>query len=187
MQGPCAFPGEATDSSRFETRHIERDAGVTSHSVALPVTSISAVAIASLSSRLFGSSQPKRIKFAGHVRRNVEAHDHQAVLPPPAPSARALGAKGQIPGPHRDFPHRFRVCLTYAGRVAGFAWFPHARPHCRVQPGLRSYGLPEQARERGKSFAHRERGYHVTRARSTQASLGCPRTHNRGDQWSLSR
>jgi hypothetical protein len=69
------------------------------------------------------------------------------------------------------FPHRFRVCLAYAGRVAGLAWFPHARPHCRVQPGLWSYGLPEQARERGESFAHRERGYHVPRAWSTQASV----------------
>src|SRR5260370_22572979 len=63
MQGPCAFPGEATDSSRFETRHIERDAGVTSNSVAFSASSTSALAIASLSSRLFGSSQPKRINL----------------------------------------------------------------------------------------------------------------------------
>src|SRR5947209_6238156 len=41
-----------TDRSRFGrsgTRHIERDAGVTSNSVAFPATSISAVAIASSS------------------------------------------------------------------------------------------------------------------------------------------
>ena len=31
-----------------------------------------------------------------------------------------------------------------------------------------------QARERGESFAHREPEYHLTPARSTQASLGCP-------------
>ena len=59
MQGPCAFPGEATDSSRFETRHIERDAGVTSNSVAFSASSMSAVAIASLSPRLVASSQPR--------------------------------------------------------------------------------------------------------------------------------
>jgi hypothetical protein len=51
MQGRRAFPREATDSSRFETRHIERDAGVTSNSVAFPATSMSAAAIASLSPR----------------------------------------------------------------------------------------------------------------------------------------
>ena len=67
--------------------------------------------------------------------------------PPLAPSPRALGAKGQLPGPHS-------VRLAYAGGVAGLAWFPHARPHCRVQPGLWSYGLPEQARERGESSTH---------------------------------
>src|SRR5712675_183488 len=59
MQGPCAFPGEATDSSRFETRHIERDAGVTSNSVAFSASSTNAVAIASLSPRLVASSQPR--------------------------------------------------------------------------------------------------------------------------------
>ena len=42
------------------TRHIERDAGVTSNSVAFPASSLSAVAIASLSPRLVASSQPRR-------------------------------------------------------------------------------------------------------------------------------
>src|SRR5260370_42065180 len=67
MQGPRALPREVTDRSRFgsaETRHIERDAGVTSNSVALPASSISAVAIASLSPRLVASSQPRRINSA---------------------------------------------------------------------------------------------------------------------------
>src|SRR4029077_12406237 len=98
----------------------------------------------------------KADQFRSDVGRNVEAHNCDALPPLLAPSARALGPKAQL-------PDRFRVCLTYAGRVAGLAWFPHARPHRRVQPGLWSYGLPEQARERGESFAHREREYHVTR------------------------
>src|ERR1700730_1882089 len=106
----------------------------------------------------------KADQFAGHVRRNVEAYNHDALLSLLAPSARALGPKAQL-------PDRFRVCLTHAGRVAGLAWFPHARPHCRVQPGLWSYGLPKQARERGESFAHREREYHVTRVRSTLSGV----------------
>src|SRR6266404_8753431 len=59
MQGPCAFPGEATDSSRFETRHIERDDGFISNSATFSASSMNAVAIASLSPRLFGSSQPR--------------------------------------------------------------------------------------------------------------------------------
>jgi transposase-like protein len=44
MQGPRALLREATDSSRCETRHIERDAGVTSNSVDFSASSISAVA-----------------------------------------------------------------------------------------------------------------------------------------------
>jgi len=61
----------------------------------------------------------KADQFAGHVRRNVEAYNHDALLSLLAPSARALGAKGQLPGPHRDFPHRFRVCLASASLRPG--------------------------------------------------------------------
>jgi hypothetical protein len=64
MQGACAFPREVTDSSRCGTRHIERDAEVTSNSVAFSASSMSAVAIASLSPRLVASSQPERINLA---------------------------------------------------------------------------------------------------------------------------
>jgi hypothetical protein len=59
--------GAVTDRSRFGsagTRHIERDAGVISNSVALSASSINTAAIASLSPRLVASSQPRRINFA---------------------------------------------------------------------------------------------------------------------------
>ena len=59
--------GAVSDRSRFGsagTRHIERDAGVISNSVALLASSMSAVAIASLSPRRDASSQPRRINFA---------------------------------------------------------------------------------------------------------------------------
>src|SRR5262249_42927123 len=39
--------------------------------------------------------------------------------------------------------------------LAGLAWFRHACPRCRVQPGLRSCGLPEHARELAESSTHR--------------------------------
>src|SRR5437899_3102681 len=47
------------DFGSTETRHIERDAGVISNSVAFSASSMNAVAIASLSSRLVASSQPR--------------------------------------------------------------------------------------------------------------------------------
>src|SRR6202022_3870304 len=101
---------------------------------------------------LGGIEPAKADQSRGDVGRNIEAHDDNTLPSPLAPSARALGAQGQLPGPHRHFPHRFRVCLAYAGTVAGLAWFPHARPHCRMQPGLWSYGVPKKARERGEWF-----------------------------------
>jgi hypothetical protein len=102
-----------------------------------------------------GRIEPARAdQSRGNVWRNVEAHDHNTLPSPLAPSPCALSARGQLDGSHRDFPHRFRVCLAYAGRVAGLAGFPHARPHRWVQPGLRSYGLPEHAGELGKSSTH---------------------------------
>ena len=86
--------------------------------------------------------------------RNVEGHDHDALLPLLAPSPRALSARGQPDGLHRHFPHRLGVCPADAGRVTGLAWFPHACPHRRVPPGLWSYGLPEQAGKLGESPSH---------------------------------
>jgi hypothetical protein len=103
MQGPCAFPGEATDSSRFETRHIERDAGVTSNSVAFSASSTNAVAIASLSLRLVGIEPAKVDQL-----RSRQAQRRSSRPPGRAASSGAIAAcarrQGTAPWPASTFP-----------------------------------------------------------------------------------
>ena len=92
----------------------------------------------------------KADEFCDELLSNVDAYNHNVLLFPLAPSARALGTSGQLDGLLRRLPH---LCFS-SRRVTGLAGPPHPRPHRGVQPGWSFQGLPEQARECGESPDH---------------------------------